>query len=240
MLRVAVCDDEEAYLTEMNSLLCDYGKQQGSDIRVSVFAHPLELTDACKKGTLFQIFLLDVYMPGMDGIALARELRGQGNNAPIIFFTTSTDHALEAFGVGATQYLVKPFARSALYAAMDAAVEKARLEQRHQIVLKTGGAYQTVDVRDILYSETRGNYQYLLLTDGNRLTVRMTTGELYARLAPSGSFIRCGASYILNLIHAKRLYPKSILMSDQTEIPIPRGAYPDIKGSYFAFYSRRG
>jgi len=240
MLRVAICDDETVYLEEMGKLLKDFARSRNLDLRIFTFNHPFELAASSENGDIFQIYLLDIYMPGMNGIALAKGLRKLGVESPIIFFTTSLDNALEAYGVGAIQYLVKPFETSALYSAMDSALEKAQSERRKQLVFKSCGSYQAVNIRDIDYSETRGNYKYIHIHGGDVFPVRITAAELSDELLISGCFLRCGASYIINLIYVKRINPKAILMSDGTEIPIPRGAFAEIKSKYFAFFADRG
>lgn len=70
------------------------------------------------------LFFLDIYMPGISGIEFAQEIRKNGIEVPIVFLTISKDHALEAFGVGATQYLIKPFPKQSLFRALDEVIEK--------------------------------------------------------------------------------------------------------------------
>ena len=65
------------------------------------------------------MILMDIYMPEKMGIDVAKELRGIGNEAKIIFLTTSREHALDAFGVGAVQYLVKPVWEKELFPVLD-------------------------------------------------------------------------------------------------------------------------
>ena len=238
MLHIAICDDEQVCLNEIKTLLLSFMQQKDIETEVSAFSHPFELSAAFEKGQLFEIYLLDVYMPGMTGITLAQELRSRGIRSPIIFFTSSADHALEAFGVGAVQYLMKPLQRQAFFAAMETALEKVGSGRRRQLIFKSGGYYHAVEPHEILFSEAKGNYENLHLQNGDILPVRMTAGELYEQLAPAGCFIRCGASYILNLAHARRLNPKFVLMADGSEVPIPRGAFPELKTRYFEFFSR--
>jgi DNA-binding LytR/AlgR family response regulator len=119
MLHIAICDDEQKYLHDVERLIAEYdGEHELGGISAATFSHPFDLSKAVESGKHYDIFLLDIYMPGMTGIALAQELRQREISDPIIFLTTSRDHALEAFGVGATQYLLKPFEKDALFAAL--------------------------------------------------------------------------------------------------------------------------
>jgi len=107
------------------------------------------------------------------------------------------------------------------------------------VLLKVDGGVRSIAVRDILYCEAHRNDQCISFSDGSSVRLRIKTGELFALLAPSGNFVRCGAAYILNLAKLCRLNPRSALMADGAEIPVPRGAYAELKTAYYNFYSER-
>ena len=101
---------------------------------------------------------------------------------PIIFLTTSRDHALCAYEVDAVQYLVKPLDQDRFYHAMDSAMSRMRKEQESQIVIKVAGGVRQLSPSDILYCESQKNYQILYLA-GAECRVRMTTENLWKLLA---------------------------------------------------------
>jgi len=239
MLKIAICDDETTYLHDLRRLLLEYAaSREAGEFAIHLFSHPFALTEEVEKGRQFDLFLLDIYMPGMTGIVLAQELRKKGIDTPVIFLTTSKDHALAAYGVGAIQYLLKPFKQESFFSAMDTAMEKVRRDRRRQVVFKLEGGLQSVPVREIRYTEARRNYQEVYLSDGSSLKVRMTTSELYEQLAAFSCFARCGIAYILNLAQTKRIEAKNAILSGDISIPIPRNAYSELKRRYFDFYSR--
>lgn len=237
MLRIAVCDDEQSYLQDVERLLDEYGTQRGIELLASVFHLPFDLAERVEKNADFDLYLLDIYMPGMTGITLAQQIRRVGIQAPIIFLTTSREHALEAFGVGAAGYLIKPFEYGAFFKMLDSVMALYEGQCRRSVLLKTDGEVHSVAVRDILYSEAHKNNQQIYFADGRSIQVRMTVSELFSLFAPSGSFVRCGTTYLLNLAKIGQLNPKSVLMTNGAAILIPRGAYAELKAAYYAFYS---
>ncbi|MDD3335493.1 MAG: LytTR family DNA-binding domain-containing protein [Eubacteriales bacterium] len=239
MLRIAVCDDEQSHLHDVKCMLDEYGATHGIELVVSIFSLPFDLAECMEAGVEFGLYLLDVYMPGMTGITLAQQLRRSGINTPIIFLTTSKEHALEAFGVGAVGYLLKPFERKDFFKTLDSIIDRCEPERRRSILLKVNNEMRRVAVREILYCEANKNIQQITLANGEVLQVRMTVSELFAILSPSKNFIRCGAAYILNLTKIRRLKPKSALLTNDTEIPIPRGAYAELKTAYYDFFCER-
>lgn len=93
-------------------------------------------------------------------------------------------HALEAFGVGAAGYLVKPFEREAFFRTLDSVTSRSESERRRNVLLKVDGEVRSVAVRDILCCEAHRNEQCIFLADGSEVRLRITTGELFDLLAP--------------------------------------------------------
>ncbi|MBO5139838.1 MAG: response regulator, partial [Peptococcaceae bacterium] len=99
MFKIAVCDDEQPYLEKTYAMLERYAKAHDLELTAEIFDSASALLDAIEDGIYHSIYLLDIYMPGLSGMSVATELRSRGVRSPIIFLTSSTEHAVEAFGV---------------------------------------------------------------------------------------------------------------------------------------------
>lgn len=141
MPKIAVCDDEPRYLHDIKRLLDEYSAAHGIELVATAFSLPFELLEHIESGAEFDLYLLDVYMPGMTGIELAGQLRRIGIEAPVVFLTTSREHALEAFGVGAAGYLAKPFQREDFFKALDAVTSHSESERRRNVLLKVDARF---------------------------------------------------------------------------------------------------
>ena len=141
--------------------------------------------------------------------------------------------AVEAFGVDATHYLLKPYTQQNFFAAMDKAMQSISAHAEEGIVLKIGGEYQNVTVAHILYCEAADNYQRLWMKDGTELLARMTASELYTLLEGFGCFHRCGRAYILNLDYVKKVTASSAVLKTGAELPLPRGAVAGLRTAFF-------
>ena len=100
MIRIAVCDDEKKYLDESKMLISEYAPLRNIRFSVEQFENPFDFLDKLDKGEEYDVYLLDVYMPGLTGVSIATELRRRNDESPVIFLTSSRDHAVEAFGCG--------------------------------------------------------------------------------------------------------------------------------------------
>ena len=238
-MRIAVCEDDPMQMENIESLLGMYIKQKNIDAEVSVYTNAFSLLLQTDEKDVFDLYLLDIYLPDETGISLSHKLRKEGITSPIVFLTTSRDHALEAFGVGAVQYLLKPLDKDAFFSAIDTAVERGEIRKNKSILIKTAGEIYSLNIKDIIFTESDGHKQNIYMDDKTVVSVRMTVGELFAKLSSSESFVRCGSAYILNMSKIKKLQQRVAFMKDGTQVPVPRGAYQDLKAQYCEFFGER-
>ena len=167
--------------------------------------------------------------------ALARDIRKLGIESPIIFATTSLEHAPESYETGTLRYLIKPISPTKFYEAMDAAILCAEKLGERLIKLKTENGVENINAGCIICSEAHDHYQYVALLGGTQLKVRLTVAELFAMLEKHGGFIRVGSPYIINLRHVKNLTRTEIWLYDGISVQIPRGKYNDIKNAFWDY-----
>ena len=195
----------------------------------------MSLICALEDGKSFDIFILDVYIGNDLGTALARHIRKSGIEGPIIFATTSVEHAPESFETGTLRYLIKPINPQKFYEAIDLAIANAEKLGRRLIKLKTENGVESINASHIMYSEAHGHYQYVSMDTGKQLRVRMTVTEFYTRLWQNGGFLRVGSAYIINLRNVKNVSTTEVNMYNGIAIPIPRGKHNEIKKAFWDF-----
>ena len=108
MIKIALCDDEAKILDEVSSYINKYAEKKSNQrIEISRFDSAKALDFALDESS-FDIFVLDVYIGDEMGTALAKKIRKRGIESPIIFLTTSVEHAPESFETSTLRYLIKP------------------------------------------------------------------------------------------------------------------------------------
>ena len=236
MIRIAICDDEKRMLDEVSGYIRGYA-EKNCDAEIEIFRFDTAGAVLCalEDGRSFDIFVLDVYIGDELGTALARDIRKLGIEAPIIFATTSVEHAPESYETGTLRYLIKPIIPAKFYEAMDVALASAERIGQRLIKLKTENGVEGINARNIMFSEAHAHYQYVTLDGGKQLRVRMTVTELYNILAQNGGFLRVGGSYIINLRNVKNVSTTEVHMYSGIAIPIPRGKHSDIKKAFWDF-----
>ena len=163
------------------------------------------------------IVLLDIRMPGMDGIEAARHIAKLDEPPAVIFVTAFSDHALEAFETHAVDYLLKPVKQERLQTALDATIRPTRaqtsrsngvlsgLEPRQHICARVRGSLVLVPIENIYYFHAEQKY----------VTVRHTEGEVLIEDALKGLEAEFGDRF--HRIHRNALVSLSRLAGMQSE-----------------------
>lgn len=200
VLRTLVVDDEQPVLDELVWLL-------GRDDRISSVATARSGTEALRRlevGDIDLVFL-DIAMPGLSGIEIAR-LLGQFREPPQIIFVTAHDaHAVEAFDLNAVDYLLKPIREERLRESVRRAaaeVEGAGADVEDTIAVELAGVTRFVSRSNVIYAEAQGDYVRLFVLDGSNHLIRASLSSLAAEWADSG-FIRIHRSLLVNRAHIR-------------------------------------
>lgn len=241
MIRIALCDDEKKILDEVSLCIKKYASEkQLHNIEVTCFDSAMALVSAIEDEKQFDFFLLDVYIGDEIGTELARDIRRRGIESPIVFLTTSVEHAPQCFETGTLRYLLKPLDISKFYEAMDAAIALAEKLGERVITVKTEAGVERVNIGNVIYSEAHAHYQYITFEDGRQIKVRMTVASLYGIFEKYRGFIRVGSAYIVNLRNVKKVSTNEIQMYPNITVPIPRGKHTEIKSAFWSFQSKEG
>ena len=165
-LRVLIADDEELARLRMRSLLADCASPSaevaGEAGSAAEALHWLSANQA-------DLVLLDINMPGLDGLQLAERLRASAHPPKIVFVTAHAEHALQAFDIDAVDYLTKPVRRARLQDALVRVAQRldrvpaaparpAEPAEQPVLVVSDRGRVQRVPVADILYLKAELKY----------------------------------------------------------------------------------
>ena len=134
MLQIAVCDDNIDELSNMVQLVDLYRTSKHLSCEYAVFSNGFELVSALEKGKRFDIYCLDIIMPGFTGIDVAKEIRSFDKTVPILFFTSSPEFALESYSVKAINYVLKPISKEKLFFTFDEMLEQIKAEKDEDVV----------------------------------------------------------------------------------------------------------
>ena len=169
-LKTLIVDDETLARSRLRTLLGDC-RAPAADVAGEA-AHAAQAGQQLA-ATAFDLVLLDIHMPGMDGIEFARALRGRPDAPAVVFVTAHPDHAVTAFELDAVDYLTKPVRADRLQQALQKA-ERHLKERRaasvdvpqEVLLIQDRGRAERVPLSDVLY--LKSEYKYLTVRTRTR------------------------------------------------------------------------
>jgi DNA-binding LytR/AlgR family response regulator len=225
---VLAVDDELPALEDLVRML----EASPAVARVESAASAEEALVALGDGAAIDAVFLDVRMPGLGGLELARVLRRFERSPAIVFVSAFDDAAVGAFEVAAVDYLVKPVSRRRLDEAIERAARRAAPEEPAPTGDETlavdalrGGGTRLLPRSSVLYLQAHGDYVRVASSEG-RYLVRARLSDLEVRWAAHG-FVRVHRGFVVNLRRAVEVRPRLngtavLVMADGAEVPIAR------------------
>lgn len=226
-MRITICDDEEMQLALIGGCASEYITAKNLDIRIKKFQNPAELLEYEKENGGSEIYLLDIIMDDMSGLKLGRRIREYNERAVIIYLTTAPEFSLDAFGVHAFSYLVKPFEKEKLFSELDKCfkLHVPPQKENHTIVVKTVSGMVPIAVININMVEYIDHRLIYTLTSGEQVKgiSRKTIFDIQAEeLMNFGIFIKAARGYIVNMENIFSVTASGFRMKNGAEVPVTR------------------
>ncbi|KQV26769.1 MULTISPECIES: LytTR family DNA-binding domain-containing protein [unclassified Microcella] len=249
-MTVLVADDEQPALDELAYLL-------GHDERIGTIHRASNGADALRiltQETIDAVFL-DIHMPGLSGIDLARAVGHFDRRPPFVFVTADEERALEAFDLSAVDYVLKPVrserlaravgrlldarAASSIESSADAPAAAAPVTAPAApptastpalVAVSLGGTTRMIRQDSIQFVQAQGDYARLHTDDGSYL-VRVPMSDLERQWSAAG-FVRIHRSYLVSLTHVSRLRlgaSSPTVLVGGTELPVSRRLLPALR-----------
>jgi two-component system LytT family response regulator len=196
-MKILIVDDEPLGLARLKRMLGTLGY---TDILEASNAQ--EALEAGKE-TLFDLAFLDINMPETSGLELAYELRYHQENIAIIFQTAYSEHALEAFDIGAVGYLVKPFSIDQLKQSIERIQVSAKKEEDFRVMSKNGDSYYLLKPEEIYYVKADLS-EVMLRTAKGFSYYAQKISSLEEKLS-AYNFVRVHRSYLINIDKIKEM-----------------------------------
>ncbi|MCF0146265.1 MAG: response regulator transcription factor [Eubacterium sp.] len=229
-VQIAYCEDNELQREMFMVALSPY-LDVHPEVEVSVFSSGKELLSEVRFGSRFQIYILDIMMPEVNGMEVASALRMLKDPGLIIFLTSSVEYAVLSYEVNAFYYLTKPLNTEKLMKILDNALEAAGRSKSESVTVNTPNGIFDLKLKDILYVEVVDRAAVFYLKDGREcrsVKLRTSFHEVVPQLFESPLFASCGVSRLVNLSGVDAVDSESLLLSNGQVVYFPKSAYPEL------------
>lgn len=225
LLNIAVCDDEKIICDNIINLVV----RLRPDVKIDAYSSGNKLL---KSQNRYDIILLDIQMPGINGMAAADELRNRGGREYIIFLTSHSEFMPEAFKVRAFRFLKKPVVPDELSEAISQA-EKELLDNE-KIIIDEKGHTRIIDLKDLVCIEAFGDGAFLY-TVNDVIESNRSLKYWLTRLG-NEHFSQVHKSYAVSLAHVISIENSSVHLHNMKDtVPVSRRNAVRFKKDFYEY-----
>ncbi len=220
MTRIAIVEDHQGDMKVLQKYLQAFSTKFSENFDIRTYHDGQDLADDYRAA--FDILLLDIQMPGLDGMKTAAQIRELDENVIIIFITSTSQYAVQGYLVDALGYVLKPVSYLAFSQLMQKALRKLASGKSHSddLVANTSAGAVRIGLDRILYFESQ-LHAVLIHTESG---IHRTAGPFkkYITQYETHGFSKCHNSYFVNLAHVICLKHNDILLSNRQTLPVSR------------------
>lgn len=228
MTKIAIVDDNETTLCEVEKLTKGYMETANYSFQIKQYSKPLALLSSIIDGDRFDIYILDVEMPGSSGIDVAEVIRKFQSMAVIIFLSSYLEYATKGYTVYALRYILKSRMSEELPEALEVALKSLAEADNSCLMVSHYSNVTRVLYKDIIY--VRKNYRSLQIvtTEQGSLSDNRGIKELFENLNDP-RFTFTDRSCFINLNFARAIDGNWMVMKNGERLPISRPMMPKVK-----------
>ena len=232
-MKVYICDDDKCIAEEL-TLRCRFFMEERHMKHeiLTMTSWPEELL-TCREEEAPDILLLDIDMPGSNGIAIKDAMEQLEDGPFIIFVTSHREMVYEAFGRNVIGFLTKPVDAYFFRRLMEKACDFCR--SRHLTVPLENG--DVLHCREIEYVQAEHIYTRVVLKDRS-ISLRRSLTE-WERLLPAGDFFRISDKYIIHFASLVKYEGDKVLLKTGDKLSVSRRRKADFKTAYLNYCTRQ-
>lgn len=217
MFRIAIVEDEDACARLLEDYIRRYGETAGDAFRTDRFPNGLEFIENYRP--VYDVILMDIRMPLVDGMGAARRLRAQDEETALIFVTNMAQYAIKGYEVQALDFMLKPVQYYDFEMKFSKAIRYCRKRSAAALSFEAGGTVHRVPARDVSCVEVM-NHSLLYHVGDAVYEVYGQLKTVEEQLA-GGDFVRCSQSHLVNLRHVTEVRAASVVVGGR-EVPLSR------------------
>lgn len=208
MRHISIVEDSKKDADALESQLARYALKTGDDFLIDKFDDPRAFLQKIPSET--DALFLDIDMPSMSGMQLARKIRETNKDVIIVFVTNMLQYAVDGYSVSALDFLIKPVNEQSVMRTMNKVIETLESREARSISIKNSrdGRVMLVSAADIYYVEIN-RHRIVYHTKNGELHDWGSLDEIQDKL-PKKTFSRCHVSFLVNLKYVSQIEKDSV------------------------------
>jgi DNA-binding LytR/AlgR family response regulator len=217
-MRIAVVEDQAFYQKQMSLLCHEFGSQHHTHLEIDLFSDGEAFLRAFHPGS-YSIVFMDIYLKEMNGVDVAKQMRGRDPNSLLVFMTSSDAHMPEAFSCHAFEYITKPFSAERLFQVLQDALSHLP-ESSSSIEIICDHQLTSLSLQELLSVTSDLHYLKFEMTDGTIYRSRMTMSAFCPMVAEDSRFILVNRGILLNADYIVSIDHANCVLADGRTYPM--------------------
>lgn len=219
--KAAVCDDEILLLPQLAAVIKNAFRRRELNVDLDTYSSAPELLGQIFDGNAYDIYFLDIDLPGQNGITLAKKIRAVSEKAAILFVSAKEEQVYETFQTQPLAFVRKSHFREDMEQAMDVLAQRLKKEPEPVLIFEDDLGHKIpLYLNRILYVEAQEKYQCIVGTDGRKM-VRCTISKLEKELTDQ-HFFRIHRGYLVNFRYVYRIDASHVVLDNGEKLPLSR------------------
>ena len=234
-MKIAVCDDDKKDIARLKKLIEAYDADNNIGFSVSEYESGTEMLKAVSSGEDVNIIFLDINMDDMDGLSVAKKIREEMDDVPIVLVTAFMTYALDGYKVKASRFLIKDDLDKTFDECMDDICKDIRKKSK-TIAFNCVEGEMRLKASDIILIETSGHK--------NLIKLKNETYQIYEKLdvleemLKGYGFLRTHNSFLVNMAHIRGINSYVLTLDDGRQLPVPKARYKQVRQEYTLFVGK--
>ena len=217
MYHIAVVEDEKICSVQVQQFLDQYQEENNVRFKVTVFEAATQILESYEP--LYDMILMDIDMPGINGMDAADQIRQTDQDVVIVFITNIASFAIRGYEVGAMDFVVKPITYYNFSTRLARALKRSRSREPRQIILTLADGVKKLEVGQIYYVEVQNRMLHYYTQEG--VFAVLGTMQSVQQMLEAYSFAKCNHWYMVNLRHVSEVKKNTVVVGEY-ELEISR------------------
>ena len=232
MLRIGIAEDDMAFQNTISSYLKQYQEEYSVEFQTTYFHDGSELV--FKYEPIYDILLLDIEMPKLNGMDAAREIRKIDSRAIIIFITNMAQYAINGYEVGALDFVLKPIKYFSFSMKLNKAISAVSHAEAVSILVPYKDGMKKLTSDEIIYAEIRDHWLHIF-TQNEEYRLLSTLKEFISKTADC-HFVCCNNCFCINMKYVTDLQKDTVTLDGKYELKVSRSKKKEVKQALLDYY----